>query len=100
MNARPQNKWNEIIYNYFHGETHSSFFRDIYELLGQHFDNLCVCVISSKCNSDKRIASDFGEAMIGYCGFKRDVEVNRILKTTPNLNKIAGVHPKIIHAAE
>ena len=77
----------------FNAETHLSFFRDNFEFFGQTFDNWCICLISDNCNTNKKIASDCGKPMVGCYSHKLNLEVTRMISSTPDLkDTLASVH--------
>ena len=69
----------------FNADTHLSFFRDNFEFFGQDFDKWCLCPISDNCNTNKSIASKSGRPMVGCYSHKLNLEVNRMIKSTNEL---------------
>lgn len=77
----------------FNATTHLSFFRDNFQFFGQDFNDWCVCLISDNCKTNMKIASDCGKPMIGCYSHKLNLEVNRMINSTSDLDEtLESIH--------
>eukprot|EP00171_Calliarthron_tuberculosum_P002660 IDg2660t1 len=83
----------------FNAESQHYFFKEVFQLYGQRFDDWCVCLVGDNCSTNQRISSISGKLLIGCCSHKLNLEVNKMVSEHKELGStIKTIHETMVGA--